>query len=289
MAAARGNRAGEDSMTTTSLSGLNVVVTGGGGGIGRAVAQRFAAAGARVTIGDVQADAAAAAAHDIGGGARAAALDVADEDAFTAFLDAAEREHGPLDVLVNNAGIDWIGPFHEEPSSVSRREIEVNLLGTIYGTRLAMQRMLERGGGHIVNVASGVGRVPLPGSAVYSASKHGIVGLTESLRLEYRETGIRFSLIQPAQVETAMLAGQGRPKLLPVISPDDVAAAILRAVRENRFEVWVPASQGVSAKLGGMLPRRARERVMHMLGVGKIAGDTDADARRGYHERMFGG
>jgi short-subunit dehydrogenase len=164
----------------------------------------------------------------------------------------------------------------------------VNLLGTIYGTRLAMQRMLPRGRGHIVNLASGVGRVPLPGSAVYSATKHGIVGLTESLRLEYADTGLRFSLIQPAQVDTAMLDGQGRPKLLPLISADDVAAAVLRAVRENRFEVWVPASQGVSAKLGGMLPRRTREWVMRVLGVAKIAGDTDRQARQGYHERTFG-
>ena len=272
----------------TSLDGMNVAVTGGANGIGRAVAQQFAAAGARVTIGDVDAEAVATAARALGGDAHGAVLDVADEDRFVAFLDAAEREHGPLDVLVNNAGVDWIGPFHEEPSRISRRELDVNLLGTIYGTRLAVQRMLARNRGHVVNVASGVGRVPLPGSAVYSATKHGIVGLTESLRLEYRETGLRFSLIQPAQVETAMLDGQGRPRLLPVISPDDVAAAVLRAVRDNRFEVWVPASQGVSAKLGGMLPRRARERVLRLLGVTKIAGETDAEARRGYHERMFG-
>jgi len=275
-------------MTTVSLKRMSVAVTGGANGIGRAVAQQFAAAGAHVTIGDIDADSAAAAAEALGGEAQGIALDVADEERFAGFLDAAERRHGPLDVLVNNAGIDWIGAFHEEPSSVSRREVEVNLLGTIHGTRLAVQRMLPLGRGHVVNVASGVGRVPLPGSAVYSATKHGIVGLTESLRLEYAHTDLRFSLIQPAQVDTAMLVGQGRPKLLPLISADDVAAAVLQAVRDNRFEVWVPRSQGVSAKLGGMLPRRARERIMAALGVAKIAGETDADARRGYHERMFG-
>jgi short-subunit dehydrogenase len=190
--------------------------------------------------------------------------------------------------MVNNAGIDWIGRFHEEPDDVSRREVEVNVLGTVHGSRLAVQRMLPRGRGHIVNVASGVGRVPLPGSAVYSATKHAVVGLTESLRLEYRESGLRFSLIQPAQVDTAMLDGQARPKLLPVVEADDVAAAVLRAVRDNRFEVWVPASQGVSAKLSATLPRRAREAVLRGLGIGKIAGDTDHAARREYHERMFG-
>jgi NAD(P)-dependent dehydrogenase (short-subunit alcohol dehydrogenase family) len=271
-----------------SIKGSSVAVTGGAHGIGREIARGFAAAGARVAIGDIDGDGAQATAEAFGHDAIGVGLDVTDRDRFAAFVDAAEERNGPLDVLVNNAGVDWIGPFHEEPDEVSRREIEVNLLGTIHGTRLAVQRMLPRGRGHIVNVASGVGRVPLPGSSVYSATKHGIVGLTESLRLEYRGSGLRFSLILPSQVETGMLAGQGRPKLLPRVSPEDVAAAVLRAVRDDRFEVWVPASQGVSAKLGWLLPRRAREGLLRALGVGRIAGDTDAAARRSYHERMFG-
>jgi short-subunit dehydrogenase len=133
-----------------------------------------------------------------------------------------------------------------------------------------------------------VGRVPLPGSAVYSATKHGIVGLTESLRLEYRGSGLRFSLVQPAQVETGMLDGQARPRLLAQVTAGEVAAAVVAAVRNNRFEVWVPSSQGVSVKLGSLLPRRAREAVLRAMGVGKIAGDTDQAQRRDYHERMFG-
>ncbi|MDX6655473.1 MAG: hypothetical protein QOH62_266 [Solirubrobacteraceae bacterium] len=271
-----------------SLSGLNIAVTGGGNGIGRAIAEHFGRAGARLAIGDLDTASAQATAASIGTEAIAATLDVTDRDAFAAFLDAAERAHGPLDVLVNNAGIDWVGPFHDEPDEVSRREVEVNLLGTVYGTRLALQRMLPRGRGHVVNVASGVGRAPLPGSAVYAATKHGIVGLTESLRMEYRRTGLRFSVIQPAQVETDMLDGQGRPRFLPRVTPDDVATAVVRAVGHNRFEVWVPTSQGVTAKLGAVLPRPAREAVMRALGLGKIAGDTDPQARSGYHQRMFG-
>jgi len=161
-------------------------------------------------------------------------------------------------------------------------------MGTILGSRLALQRMLPRRQGHLVNVASGAGRVPLPHSAVYSATKHGVVGLTESLRLEYRGSGIGFSVVQPAQVETAMLEGQARPRLLPVITPDDVASAILNAVRRDRFEVWVPSSQAITFKLSTVLPRRARERILRMIGIGRIAGEVDATARRGYHERMFG-
>jgi NAD(P)-dependent dehydrogenase (short-subunit alcohol dehydrogenase family) len=276
-------------MTTAPLAGRPVAITGGGHGIGKAVAEHFARAGARVAVGDLDAGAAEAVATSLGGDALGLTLDVADRDSFAAFLAAAEKRHGELSVLVNNAGIDWIGPFHEEPDEVTRREVDVNLMGPITGTRLALQRMLPRRRGHIVNVASGVGRVPLPGSASYSATKHGIVGLTESLRLEYRGSGVRFSLIQPAQVETEMLAGQGRPRLLPVVTPGDVGAAVLDAVENDRFEVWVPGSQAVTAKLGLLLPRRAREGLMRGLGLGKIAGQTDLAARREYHERMFPG
>jgi NAD(P)-dependent dehydrogenase (short-subunit alcohol dehydrogenase family) len=274
-------------LTTTSLTDVPVAVTGGAQGIGRAIAVHFGRAGARVAIGDLDEKAAHAVATEIGGGAIGVPLDVSDRGGFAAFLNIAEESHGPLGVMVNNAGIDWLGPFHEEPDQVSRQELEVNLMGTILGSRLALQRMLPRRQGHLVNIASGVGRVPLPGSAVYSATKHGIVGLTESLRLEYRGSGVRFTLVHPAQVKTAMLQGQPHPRLLPLVTPDDVAQAVVDAVRQDKFEVWVPASQAIGVKLGNLLPRPLRERVMRVLGVGRIAGDADLTARHEYHERMF--
>lgn len=270
------------------LAGRSAAVTGGGNGIGRAVALRLAAAGARVAVGDVDAQAAEDVAQAIGDGAFAMPLDISDRASFAAFLDAAEERHGPLAVMVNNAGIDWIGPFHEEPDEVTRREIGVNLYGTTVGSKLALERMLPRRSGHLVNVASGVGRVPLPGSATYAATKHGVVGLTESLRLEYRGSGVNFTLVQPAQVETGMLDGQARPRALAQVSADDVAAAVVDALRRKRFEVWVPRSQGASAKLGAVLPRPVREMLFRLLGVTRIAGDTDAAARADYHRRAFG-
>jgi NAD(P)-dependent dehydrogenase (short-subunit alcohol dehydrogenase family) len=277
----------EAAMTNSPLESVSVAVTGAAHGIGRAIAGHFARAGARVAIGDIDAEAAKTVASEIGGGAIGMALDVTDRESFAAFLDAAES-HGPLAIMVNNAGVDWMSHFHEEPDEVSRRELDVNLMGTIIGSRLALQRMLPRKQGHLVNIASGAGRVPLPHSAVYSATKHGVVGLTESLRLEYQGSGIRFTLVQPAQVETAMLEGQARPRLLPVVTADDVASAVVNAVRRNRFEVWVPSSQAVTFKLSTVLPRRARERILRAIGIGRIAGEADLSVRRGYHERMFG-
>jgi short-subunit dehydrogenase len=271
-----------------SLDGLSAAVTGGAHGIGRAIAHQLARAGARVAIGDVDVEAARACAREIGGDAIALALDVTDPQSFAAFLDAAEERHGPLAVMVNNAGIDWIGPFHDEPDAVTRHEIDVNVYGVVLGSKLALARMLPRREGHLVNIASGAGRVPLPGSATYAATKHAIVGLTESLRLEYRGAGVDFSVVQPVQVQTAMLDGQARPRGLPVLTPDDVAAAVVDAVRRRRFEVWVPASQAAMVRLGALMPRRVRERVMRALGVTRIAGETDLQARRAYHERAFG-
>jgi NAD(P)-dependent dehydrogenase (short-subunit alcohol dehydrogenase family) len=270
-----------------TLTGLSIAVTGGANGIGLAVARQFATAGAKVAIGDIDAAAATAAAAGLSGPAIGVRLDVSDRDSFADFLDTAEQSHGPIDVLVNNAGIDWIGPFHEEPDDVTRREVDVNLMGTLIGTRLALQRMLPRNRGHIVNVASGVGRLPLPGSASYSATKHAIVGLTESLRLEYRQRAVRFSLVQPSQVRTAMLDGQAQPRLMAQVTAEQVAEAILDAVRRNRFEVWVPRSQAAGVKLAAILPRRAREAVLLAMGIARLAEGTDSGLRSGYHRRMF--
>ena len=150
--------------------GASAAVTGGGSGIGRAIALHLARAGARVAVSDVDVAAAEAVAAEAGGDAFAVALDIADRHQFAAFLDTAEQRHGSLRVMVNNAGVDWVGPFHEEPDEVTRHEIDVNLYGTTLGSKLALKRMLPCHGGHLVNIASGVGRVPLPGSATYSAT-----------------------------------------------------------------------------------------------------------------------
>jgi NAD(P)-dependent dehydrogenase (short-subunit alcohol dehydrogenase family) len=275
--------------TEFPLVGASIAVTGAAGGIGRAIATHFAHAGAKVALGDLDGAAAERVAAEIGDGAIGVRLDVTDEASFAVFLDAAEGANGPLDVLVNNAGVDWMGQFHLGDNDISRRELAVNLMGPVIGSRLAVQRMLPRSHGHLVNVASSAGRVPQPGSAVYTATKHGVVGLTECLAMEYRDSGLGFSLLHPGYIPTAMTTGTTRPsRLMPSGTPDDCAHAVVEAVRHNRFNVFAPASQAVGIKLSQIVGRGIRDRVLLAMGIGKIAEHLDINARTTYYDRAFG-
>ncbi|RZI85160.1 MAG: SDR family NAD(P)-dependent oxidoreductase, partial [Microbacterium sp.] len=175
--------------STTDLSGLAVVVTGGARGIGRATVERLARAGARVAIGDRDAELAAATAADVsrstGNRVVSAPLDVGDPDSWSAFLGAV-AEIGPVDVLVNNAGIMPLGSVLKESVAVTTAIVDVNLHGVINGTKAVAPGMADRGRGHIVNVASAVGRVAVPNGATYSASKFAVVGFSEATRAERR-------------------------------------------------------------------------------------------------------
>ena len=160
-----------------------MAITGGARGIGAATGERLRRDGARVTLGDLDATAAEATAARLG--AVGLGLDVTRRESFTAFLDAAEAAQGPLDVLINNAGIMPIGPFLEEPDEVAKRLFEINVHGVILGMKIALPRMLSRGNGQIVNLASAAGRLAsLPGEATYVATKHAVVGLSEAVRCE---------------------------------------------------------------------------------------------------------
>ena len=167
-----------------SLTGKVAVITGGGRGIGRAIAEALTREGVRVAIGDVDREAAERTAAELGDGASALPLDVTDLAGFTAFLDEVERRLGPLDVLVNNAGIMPVTPLEEESAASIARQLEINLHAVIHGTQEAMRRMRPRGTGHIVNIASLAGKAGYPHLATYCATKHGVVGLSEAVRLE---------------------------------------------------------------------------------------------------------
>jgi NAD(P)-dependent dehydrogenase (short-subunit alcohol dehydrogenase family) len=179
-------------------------VTGAASGIGLAVAKRFAAEGAQIVIGDRNADGLRDAVQAIGSSASALALDVADEDSCQAIIDHAVGQHGGLDILCNIAGVLDFGRFAEVDRTRWDRVISVNLTGVYQMCRAAMPHLIERRG-NIVNMASAAGLVGVPYNSAYTASKHGVVGLTKALALEFSKEGVRVNAVCPGGVDTPML------------------------------------------------------------------------------------
>jgi NAD(P)-dependent dehydrogenase (short-subunit alcohol dehydrogenase family) len=267
-----------------ALNGKVVAITGGARGIGRATATALVAKGCRVAIGDVDLALAESTATALGGGTVALPLDVSDRASFERFLDEAERQLGPLGAVINNAGIMPVTPFVEESESSFRRQIEINLVGVIHGTQLAIERLRPRGEGAIVNIASQAGKAGFPGIATYSATKHAVVGLSEAVRAELRGTGLDVICVMPTVVNTELTSGVGQKWVKPV-EAEDVANAIVEALEVPRFDVFVPRANVALLKGGELLPRAAREWVARAMGTDKLMTEVDHGARRAYEER----
>jgi NAD(P)-dependent dehydrogenase (short-subunit alcohol dehydrogenase family) len=270
--------------TPRSLTGKVVVITGGARGIGNAIAHALAREGALVAIGDLEAAAADAAAAQLGGRSLGLALDVTDRPGFTAFLDAVEQRLGPLDILVNNAGIMPLGPFEDESDASVTRQLEINLHAVIYGTQEAVRRMRPRQTGHIVNIASLAGRAAAPGLATYCATKHAVVGFSETVRAELRGSGVEITVVLPGFARTELATGVPDLRGVKRVTPEEIAAATVAALKAPRFDVWVPRRLGPLISFGAVLPRRWREAVSRAMNSDHVA-DTDRRARAAYEAR----
>jgi NADP-dependent 3-hydroxy acid dehydrogenase YdfG len=270
-----------------SLAGQVVAITGGARGIGRATAAALIAQGARVAIGDIEASLAQRTAQELGGGTIGLALDVTDRDSFDAFLTQVEEQLGPLDVLINNAGIMPIGPFVEETDATAKRMIDINLHGVIFGSKLALERFIPRGRGHLVQIASAAGKAGFPGGATYCATKHAVVGLSEAIRAEVRGTNIGVSVVMPTVVNTELGSGLPTTRGIKHVQPEDVADAIVEALQTGRFDVYVPRSMGPIIRFTAVVPRRFAERVRHALKGDDVLAHPDHHARAAYEARMM--
>jgi short-subunit dehydrogenase len=272
--------------TPRSLIGKVVFITGAARGIGRATARSLVAEGARVVIADLDGELAARAAVEIGA-EQARVVDVTDHVAFTAALDEVEEDVGPLDVLINNAGVMPIGRFAEGNDRTTERAFEVNVFAVMHGTREALRRMAPRGHGHIVNIASMAGVVPIPGGAVYAASKHAVVGFCESLWWELRGSGVELSYVLPSLVNTELAAGLKRTRAANVIEPEAVAAEVVRALQFPRLAVFTPRSMAPITKVSRLLPRAVGNRIMTASGSDRLVLDSlGTPGRTAYQARV---
>lgn len=269
-----------------------VAITGSGRGIGRATAEAFVRAGARVAIGDLDAAAAQATAGEIGARARAYELDVTDLASFRRFRDDVEKDLGPLDVLVNNAGIMPVGSFLNESIDVAITQTDVNYWGVYYGMRLAAERMISRRRGHIVNITSGAGKFVIPGVAGYCAAKSAATALSVGAGEELRKHGVTVTAVLPVAVNTQLTDGiplKHVPNALRrfiIIEPHQVAEVIVDSVR--RRPVLTAAPRWVTPLLAAvqLVPQSVIRLLLDPIATKTTLGEIDRSARAEYDGRI---
>ena len=278
-------------MKPQSVNGRVIVITGGARGIGACTARLLADKGAAVAIGDLDGELVAQTADELG--VKGFAVDVTDAGDFAAFLDEVTTELGPIDALVNNAGIMPLRRVDEESDDLTRRIVELNQLAVIRGTREIVRRWKAEGrGGHVVNVSSAAGRIPIAGASTYVASKHAVSGFSNSLHIEFLadRVPIEVTAVHPAMVHTELAAGFAANKgVAKPVTPEQVAEGILSALERPRPDVYVPRSLGVAVRTGGLIPRRVGEWLNRVLGGERAALDAmDSLERRSYNDRIGG-
>jgi hypothetical protein len=272
-------------MTTTTRSRV-VAITGGARGIGFHTAQELIRCGHQVAIGDIDEIKLKSAAEDLGVEV-AVRLDVTDPKSISAFLDATEDALGPIDVLINNAGVMPTGHVHQEPDEVTRRQVEINVLGVIFGTKLALQRMLPRRRGHIINTASLAGELPVPGLATYCGTKFAVIGFTEAARLEYRKSGVRLSTVRPTFTNTELVSGTSGAKGMRNAEPQEIARATAALIERPQPYVRVTRAAGSMVAAMKFVPEKIATRLGAILGTDTMFLDrVDTAARHAYLERV---
>ncbi len=268
------------------INGKVVAITGGARGIGLATAGALHRLGAKVAIGDVDDVAVKEAGTDLGLDVYES-LDVTDRTSFEAFLDTVELRLGPLDVLINNAGICPTGRLIDEPDDLTQRTMAINQFGVILGTKVGAARMAVRRSGHVINVASLAAITPMPGIATYCATKHAVLGFTDSVRLEMRDSGISFSTVMPTLTNTAMVDGVSSARGLKNAEPEDIAKGIVGLIGKPQPHLMVTRSAGLmSLFTRNFMPRSVNEGMRRMLRLDRLfAEGVDTAKRREYEER----
>lgn len=262
-----------------------VAITGGARGIGLAIATALQRSGAKVAIGDIDEPAVKEAGSQLGLEV-CHRMDVTDRQSFTDFLDIVENQLGPLDVMVNNAGVIAVGSAVDEADAIAQRLLDINVYGVMLGTKLAAARMLPRARGHIVNIGSVGSVVSAAGLATYSATKHAVLGFTDAVRLENRGRNVHFSVIMPTLTNTEMISGFGHSRGFKNAEPEDVARAVVDVITKPKSRVFVPRSIGIAISAQRFLPQPIAEAMGRALGVERVCTtDLQTDQRQAYVRR----
>jgi all-trans-retinol dehydrogenase (NAD+) len=243
--------------------------------MGRLTAGKFAADGARLALLDIRPDDLAAAVAEIvakGGTAKGYVCDLTKREEIYATFRQIEQDFGPVDVLFNNAGVAYAGPLAEADDEKLDATIAVNLTAHLWTMKAVLPGMIRRGAGHIINFSSAAGLLGVPRLAAYCASKFGVIGMTEAMRLEMHELGhqgIKFTIIAPSYVATGMFDGATPPLLAPWLRPEDMAERIHQAVRRDKYFVCAPWIVNTIPAAKALLPFGAVRLLAAVLRMGK--------------------
>ena len=241
-----------------------VAVTGGARGIGRALARRFAKEGARhVAVADLDEVGARSIATELRGSSMR--VDVSHEAEVAAFIDATERNHGPIDLFCSNAGIG-VGRGLDTPNEVWQKIWEVNLMAHVYAARHLVPRMIERGGGYLLNTSSAAGLLSQIGSSTYAVTKHAAVSLAEWIAITHGHQGIKVSVLCPQAVRTDMIAGnEGDVASVDgIMEPEQVADAVIAGLAAEKFLI-LP-----HAEVAQYMQRKAADRDRWIAGMNRL-------------------
>ncbi|WP_264077609.1 SDR family oxidoreductase [Mycolicibacterium houstonense] len=274
------------SQRQVALDRAVVIVTGGARGIGARTAELFARRGATVWIGDVDADVAAATAATLPR-CRSGHLDVTQRASWDRFVAEVLAESGPVDILVNNAGVMPLGPFDAESEATTDLILDVNVRGVLNGMGAVIPSMVSRGRGHVVNVASMAGMIPIPGMVTYNASKFAALGASLAARREYAGTGVTVSAVLPSAVRTELSSGVPLGGGLPTVDPDDVAHAILKTLRTHAARTSVPGWVAPGwALVDALVPEALQRAVRGRINDRRALTELDPNGRSAYLQRI---
>ena len=286
----------------TQLDGKRVLITGGAQGIGLEMALKFAERGAEVVIADrneAKLGQAKARIEEAGVAAWAFPVDVTNPASIASLRAQIAAEVGPIDVLANNAGVVFGGPFIETPLDRHFQTFEVNVLGVVAMTHAFLPDLIERPEAHLVNISSASGFVGLPYGSTYASSKWAVIGFSESIRVELKVMGhkhVHSTVVCPSYIGTGMFEGAEAPKATTMLEPDRLAEKIVRAVERNRIHVLEPWMVKITPLLREILPTPLYDKVSRFFGAdtsmsqwtghsGKAESNTDAEEQPVKHDQ----